>query len=48
MRLKPLEKKAEKAALASQRAALKAQLQSEQDPATALSLAVPLLVIQVT
>ena len=47
IRLKPLDKKAEKAALASQRAALRGQLQCEQDPATALSLVVPLLVIQV-
>ena len=48
LRLKPLDRKAEKAALASQRAALKTQLQGEQDPAAALSLAVPLLVMQVT
>lgn len=47
LRLKPLDRKAEKAALASQRAALKTQLQGEQDPAAALSLAVPLLVMQV-
>ncbi len=47
VRLRPLDKKAERAALQPQRQALQAKLEQESDPATALSLAVPLLVMQV-
>ncbi|BDA42327.1 E3 UFM1-protein ligase 1 homolog [Coccomyxa sp. Obi] len=47
VRLRPLDKKAEKAALQVQRQALQANLSQESDPAVALSLAVPLLVMQV-
>ena len=47
VRLKPLDKKAERAALQALRSALQAQLKQEEDPAAALSLAVPLLALQV-
>ncbi len=47
VRLRLLDKKAEKAALQVQRQALQANLSQESDPAAALSLAVPLLVMQV-
>ena len=47
VRLRPLDKKAEKAAVQVQRQALQDTLNHETDPATALSLAVPLLVMQV-
>lgn len=47
LRLKPLDKKAEKALVQAQQQDLKAQLAEQTDPAAALSLAVPLLVMQV-
>ncbi len=47
VRLRPLDKKAERAALQVQRQALQANLSQETDPAAALSLAVPLFVMQV-
>ncbi len=47
LRLKPLDKKAEKALVQAQQQDLKAQLAKQMDPAAALSLAVPLLVMQV-
>ena len=48
LRLKPLDKKAEKALVQAQQQDLKAQLAEQNDPAAALSLAVPLLVMQVS
>lgn len=48
LRLKNLDKKAEKAQTQSLREDLKTQLADQTDPAAALSLVVPLLVIQVT
>jgi hypothetical protein len=42
-----MDRKAERAAVQAQRQALQQQLGQEQDPAAALSLAVPLLVMQV-
>lgn len=48
LRLKNLDKKAEKAQIQSLREDLKSQLADQTDPAAALSLVVPLLVIQVT
>jgi hypothetical protein len=47
VRRRPPDKKAEKAALQALKAALQAQLTSEEDPAVALSLAVPLLALRV-
>ena len=47
LRLKPLDKKAEKALVQAQQEDLKRQLAEEGDPAAALSLVVPLLVMQV-
>lgn len=47
VRLRSLDKKAEKAALQVQRQALQANLSQESDPAAALSLAVPLFIMQV-
>ena len=47
VRLKPPDKRAERAALQALRSALQARLEAEADPATALSLAVPLLALQV-
>lgn len=47
LRLKPLDKKAEKALAQSQQDDLKAQLANQTDPAAVLSLVVPLLVMQV-
>ena len=47
LRLKPLDKKAEKALAQAQPEDLKAQLADETDPAAVLSLVVPLLVMQV-
>ena len=47
VRLKRLDKKDEKAALQAEQQALDKQLQTEQDPAAELSLAVPLLVQRV-
>ena len=46
-RLKPLDRKGEKAALQAERQALEQQLAAGEDAATALSLAVPLLVQRV-
>ena len=48
LRLKTLDKKTEKAQTQSLREDLKSQLADQTDPAAALSLVVPLLVIQVT
>lgn len=48
LRLRALDKKAERAALQAQRQALQASISQESDPATALSQTVPLLVLQVT
>lgn len=45
--LRPLDKKAEKAALAAHQEGLRVALEAETDPATALSLVVTLLVAQV-
>lgn len=47
LRLKHLDKKAEKALAQSQQDDLKAQLANQTDPAAVLSLVVPLLVMQV-
>lgn len=47
VRLKRLDRKDEKAALQAEQQALDKQLQTEQDPAAELSLAVPLLVQRV-
>ena len=47
LRLKPLDKKAEKALAQAQQDDLKAQLADQTDPAAVLSLVVPLLVMQV-
>ena len=47
LRLKALDKKAEKALVQAQQQDLRAQLADETDPAAALSLVVPLLVMQV-
>ena len=47
-RLKPLDKKGEKAALQAARQALEQQLRAGEDAATELSLAVPLLVQRVS
>lgn len=47
LRLKPLDKKAEKALVQAQQDDLKAQLADQTDPAAVLSLVVPLLVMQV-
>lgn len=47
LRLKPLDKKAEKALVQSQQEDLRAQLAGQADSAAALSLVVPLLVMQV-
>ncbi|KAL0031439.1 hypothetical protein WJX77_000485 [Trebouxia sp. C0004] len=47
MRLKPLDKKAERALVQMQLDDLTAQLADQMDPATALSLVVPVLVMQV-
>ncbi len=48
MRLKPLDKKAERALVQVQLDDLTAQLADQTDPATALSLVVPVLVMQVS
>ena len=48
MRLKPLDKKAERALVQVQLDDLRAQLADQTDPATALSLVVPVLVMQVS
>lgn len=48
IRLKRLDKKSEKALLSAQRARLLQLLESEQSPATALALALPLLTIKVS
>lgn len=48
LRLRPLDKKGEKAALQALRQALQVQLSQTEDPATALALAVPLLFMQVS
>lgn len=47
VRLRRLDKKGEKAVLHSERQALEKQLQSEEEPAVELSLAIPLLVQRV-
>ena len=47
LRFKTLDKKAEKAQIQALREDLKVQLAAQSDPAAALSLVVPLLVIQV-
>lgn len=48
LRLKPLDKKAEKALVQAQQDDLQAQLADHTDPAAVLSLVVPLLVMQVS
>lgn len=48
LRLKPLDKKAERALVQAQQEDLRAQLAEQADPAAALSLVVPLLVMQVS
>lgn len=48
IRLKPLDKKAERALVQVQLDDLRAQLADQADPATALSLVVPVLVMQVS
>jgi len=48
MRLKPLDKKAERALVQVQLDDLRAQLADQMDPAIALSLVVPVLVMQVS
>ena len=47
LRLKPLDKKAEKALVQAQQDDLQSQLADQSDPAAVLSLVVPLLVMQV-
>lgn len=48
MRFKPLDKKAERALVQVQLDDLRAQLADQTDPAAALSLVVPVLVMQVS
>lgn len=47
LRLKPLDRKAERALVQAQQDDLQAQLADQTDPAAVLSLVVPLLVMQV-